>query len=289
MLSPEILKKIKHLEISTRRLLSSCMVGDTRSALKGSGFEFDQIREYQVGDDIRFIDRNSSARMNKLLIKQYMEERSRTIIIVVDGSYSNLFSSSDQLRSDIIAQIASVLTIVANYGNDSVGLLIFSDKVDCYIPPSKGSNHVHAIMEHLFSYQPHQGKTSIQAALEKLAGLKNRNAMVFLISDFIDAGYEKKLRLIAKKYDVVALRCIDQFEQALPDLGFITIEDAETGELCTLDARGKGTRKASQFLSARLNDQKKMFKNSCTDSMDIYLHKPFIADLIRFFRHRMMY
>lgn len=289
MITPEVQKKIKHLEIFTRRLLNSSMAGDVRSAMKGSGFEFDQIREYQIGDDVRFIDRNSSARAGKFLVKQYREERNRTIILVIDCSASGNFSSSSELRSDIIAQIASVLTIVANSGNDSVGLLLFSDEVKQFIPPNKGSNHAHLIMEQVFNCKAYQGKTNINAALDVLARYKSRDALVIMISDFIDQGFEKKLRILAQRYDIIALRCIDRFENTLPALGFIPIEDSETGQIITIDARAHAADLMSNFLQERLRNQKKIFNQHHIDLLDIYLDRPFIVDLIRFFRRRMMY
>ncbi len=287
MLSPAVLKKIRALEIYTRRLLSSSLVGDSRSALKGSGFEFDQIREYQLGDDVRFIDWNSSARMNKVLVKQYQEERSRTIIIAMDISSSGLFSSCDAMRADVFGQIASVLSLVANYGKDRVGLLLFSDRVDTYIPPQRGIAHVHTIMEKVMGTRPTQAQTRVASALDHLASLKVRDALVFLISDFIDDGFEKQLRLVAKKYDVVAVSCLDCNERAMPSIGFISVADVETGQECMLDARSGDS--ISSLLHKRIADQDHIFKRCGVDHLAIELDKPFMADLVKFFRRRMMY
>lgn len=183
-LDKEILQKIKQIEIQTRRLLSGSQVGDYSSAQKGSGFEFDQIREYQVGDDVRFIDWNSSARSNKILVKQYIEERNRTIMLLVDHSESTFFGSSRFLKSQVIAQIASVLALVADYGKDHVGALLFTDEVTSVIPPKRGRQHVREIMGHVLS-TPAAGKTSLTCVLKRLIELQKRDAVVFIISDFM--------------------------------------------------------------------------------------------------------
>lgn len=289
MVSKEASQKIRQIEIYTRRLLSGALVGDNRSAIKGSGFEFDQIREYQLGDDIRFIDWNSSARMNTLLVKQYVEERNRTVILAVDISHSRLFSSHGVPRSEIIAEIASILALVADYGKDGVGLLLFSDEVELFIPPATGRRQVRMIMEKLFTHVPASKKTSINSALTYLASLSRRDAVVFLISDFIDDGFETLLRLVSKKYDLIALRCLDAREQQFPDVGFITVEDSETGTTCLLDSRTSGSQLLSGFLHQRIMQQDLLFRRCGIDAMSLTLGKPFIGDLIRFFRRRMMY
>lgn len=289
MLSKEVLQKIRQIEIYTRRMLSGALVGDNRSAIKGSGFEFDQIREYQLGDDIRFIDWKSSARMNSLLVKQYMEERNRTIILAVDMSHSRLFSSQEQLRSGQIAEIASVLALVADYGKDSVGLLLFSDDVELFIPPGTGRRHIRTVMEKLFTYVPTKNTTNIKHALDYLTALSRRDVLVFLISDFIDEGFEASLRIAARKYDVVAVRCLDIHEQQFPDVGFITVEDSETGTTCLLDSRAFGARLLSGFLQQRVMEQNLLFRRCGVENMSVTIGKPFVGDLIRFFRRRMMY
>jgi uncharacterized protein (DUF58 family) len=289
MVSKEIAQKIRHIEIYTRRLLSGALVGDNRSAVKGSGFEFDQIRDYQMGDDIRFIDWHSSARMNTMLVKQYVEERNRTIVLAVDVSASRSFSSTHALRSELIAEIASVLALVGDYGKDSVGLLLFSQDVELFIPPATGRKQARIIMEKLFTYQATRATTSIKSALTYLAALQRRDAVVFLISDFIDDGFEPLLRVVAKKHDLIALRCLDAHEQTFPDVGFITVQDSETGSECLLDTRRAGAGALSGFLHKRMVDQSTLFRRCGVDAMDITIGKPFVGDLIRFFRRRMRY
>ncbi len=285
MVNKDIAKKIKHIEIYTKRLLSGTLVGDSRSAVKGTGLEFDQIREYQMGDDVRFIDWNACARSGKLLVKQYFEERSRTIVLAVDVSSSSFFSSAHQLKSDVIAQLASVLALVADYGKDYVSLVTFSDEVEIFIPPNRGRNHVRTVMKALFE-QKHKNKTTrISAVLKHLAKMKRKDSIVFLISDFIDQDFEKPLGVVAKMYDLVAIRCLDTNEQTFPAVGFVTIEDAETGEQQVVDAREA----LDSFLKKRLLEQNSLFRKYDVDHLDVSCQRPFIGDIIRFFSRRMRY
>lgn len=289
-INDDILRKIKQIQIYTKRLLRSSLVGDSRSAVKGTGFEFDQIREYQLGDDVRFIDWNASARMNKLLVKQYIEERSRTILLAVDVSASSFFGSAAQLKHDIMAQVASVLALVADCGKDRVGLLLFSDEVEHYIPPGCGTFHIRTIMEHVFGYKPKRRQTRIAIACEYLAQLKHKDAMTFIISDFIDDTLkDSPLSLLAKLYDMVAIRCLDVNEVHLPAIGFLTIDDPETNERVVLDMRNRKKNSVHQFLKHRLAEQDKLFKQYGIDVVDVSPASPFIGEIIRFFRRRMRY
>ena len=281
---------MKQLEIFTRRLLNGSLMGDSRSAQKGVGFEFDQIREYSCGDDIRFIDWKSSARSNKLLVKQYIEERSRTIIIAVDVSFSSAFGSGASTKCNRFAELASVLALVGHHGKDRVALLLFSDQVCEYIPPGTSLSHMHRIMELLFSYTPRQSKTDISVALKYMLSLKNRDAIVLILSDFIDTSVETYLAHVAKKYDTIAVRCLDEYEQALPSVGFVTIEDLEIGELVELDMRSQKNNFVKNILTARIHEQNKVFRKKGVELVDSSLHKvDYLADMVRFFRRRMMY
>lgn len=288
-ISEEIARKIRQVEIYTRRLLIGSMVGDTRSAIKGTGYEFDQIREYLVGDDIRFIDWNASARMNTLLIKQYVEERSRTVFLAVDVSKSEFFGSTHTTKRDVAAQLASALALVASHGSDRVGLILFSDEVEYVLPPGQGTHHVHALMEAVFSYEPKKDRTQISAALAHLARLKVRDGIVFLISDFIDSDFSTYLPVVARKYDCIAVRCLDERETSLPPVGFLAIEDIETGQEVVIDARSGGARVISDYLGHRVAEQNKLFRKYGIDVLEVAENRPFIADLVRFFRRRMRY
>ncbi|MDP3889147.1 MAG: DUF58 domain-containing protein [bacterium] len=286
-LSQDIIRKIRHLEIYTKRLLSGSLVGDSRSARKGTGFEFDQIREYQVGDDVRFIDWKATARANQLLVKEYIEERSRVVLLVVDISGSSYFTSSEQLKYEVMAQVASVLALAADYGNDGVGLLLFSDEVELFIPPRRGRLQVHTIMEKLFRHKSQKTGTDLGCALERLAQLKRNDTIVFLISDFIGSYSTKYLPIIAKKYDTVAIRCLDKNEYTFPSVGFITVSDIETGQQVMIDSRNK--KALASFLKNRIVDQDRLFKGYGVDVLDVSGETPFMGNLIRFFARRMNY
>lgn len=289
-LSCDVIQKIKQLEIYTRRLLNGALVGDNRSALKGTGFEFDQIREYTFGDDIRFVDWKASARCDKLLIKQYIEERSRTIFLMVDISRSREFGALNHTKHIVFAEIASVLALVAQHGKDRVGLILFSNEVELYVPPANNLNHVRVIMEHLFVYKSKYDKTNVSTALEYMLSLKKSDAMVFLFSDFIVDDVDTYLGQVAKRHDLIAFRCLDEHEKMLPAVGFITVEDLETGELVELDVRSLRQNEVGNFLNTRLEEQNKIFKKYGIDLFDISLDKKdYIPDIVKFFRRRMMY
>lgn len=287
-LSPDIHKKIKEIEIHTRRLLRNAQIGDARSALKGIGFEFDQIREYQRGDDVRFIDWNASARMDTLLVKQYREERSRTVMLAVDISASNQFGSIDNLKHDTLAQIASVLALVTNSGKDRIGLILFSDIIEEYIPPSRGNNHVQLLMEKVFTATPQRKTTNINTVFQKIATLKYRDIIGFIISDFIDdqvkAAYVAPL---CKKHDIIGIRCLDQHEKTIPPIGFLSMQDKETGQSLTLDLRKN--EHVVHFFNERIIEQNKFYKRNGMRLIDTVNNDTFIGDLIRFFRRRMRY
>ncbi len=288
-ISKDISRKIRQIEIYTKRLVRSALVGDSRSAIKGTGFEFDQIREYQMGDDVRFIDWNASVRSDKLLLKQYIEERSRVILLAVDVSKSSFFSSAHNQKHDVQAQIASALSLVADYGKDLVGLILFSDNIELYIPPRKGRAHVHAIMQALFGFKPTSEKTAIRSVLQRLAQLKKKNALVFLLSDFIDDDFDAYLPMVAKIYDLVAIRYLDKYEQCLPKVGFLTVEDIETGQSIVLDTRKGSEGQVATFLQKRIQEQDRLFKKYSIDLVTISNSRSYISDMIRFFRRRMRY
>lgn len=296
MVSPDIMHTIHELEIYTRRLLSGSLVGDSRSALKGSGFEFDQLREYQMGDDIRFIDWNSSSRTNTLMVRQYRQERSRTIILMVDISASTAYASGAKKRSEVIGSIASVLALVAQYGKDEVGLLLFSDRVHTFIPPSRTKLHTRYIMQTIFTQikQP-TGTTNITQALTYVAGLKYKNAILFLISDYIQPcateqaqrEFKTALRIVAKRHDCIAVRCLDQYEKQFPGFGFITMQDSEQDVSYMFDARN--AQAVQTLLADRLAHQDTLFKQCGVDVLSVQSDRPFMADIVRFFARRMLY
>lgn len=284
-LNKDVLKKIKHVEIHTRRLLSGTMVGDYSSAQKGTGLEFDQIRDYQMGDDVRFIDWSASARNNKLLVKQFIEERNRTVMLLVDLSGSTFFGSSQLLKSEVISEVASILALVADYGKDHIGALLFSDEVEKVIPPSRGKKHVHMLMEDLFTSKP-SGKTSLNNALKRLMSLQKQDAIVFIISDFLATGYERLLKIAARKHDVIAVRCIDLREETFPFKAFVSIKDAETGIETELET---GAHDLELFLKEYHLKTESTMKKCGVDILDVQTNRPFMGEIVRFFRKRMRY
>ncbi len=280
-----VAQKIKNIELYTKRLMHLNLLGHSRSLVKGSGLEFDQLRDYQIGDDVRAIDWNSSARMNKLLIKQFTDERYRTIIIALDISASVFYGSDELLKHDILARIAGIISFAGQLGKDEVGLILFTDTVELYIPPHKGKKHVHAILEKIFSAQQKHARTNINCVLEYIAKLRKKNAMVFLISDFIDEHFEQKLSLVARLCDVIAVRMIDDFEENFPIGGLITVHDSETQQAYIIDARGKN-KAIDYFLQERLAEQKKLFNKYGVDVLDIHSKTLLIEKLIHFFKLR---
>jgi len=285
-LSQEIVQKIKYIEIHTKRLLKGGLPGDGRSYQKGFGLDFDQIRDYQVGDDVRFIDWPASARMNSLLVKQYVESRSREIIIAVDVSGSTAFSSSLLRKADTIAQVASALALIAEQGNDRVGLILFSDKIEAYIPPRKGLAHVRAIMARIFSYHKKNTCTDFEALFKKLAALKRKDAIVCMVSDFIGTIPHRYSGCMARLYTLVAIRCLDKNEYALPSIGFIPVRDIESGSTVLLDTRTKKNAQLAQLLDARIAEQNSWFKRQGIATLDVHTHKNFIDDMVGFFKRR---
>lgn len=287
MLSAEVQKKISLLQLHVKKLLKGIITGDCRSQQKGYGLEFDQLRDYQLGDDIRFIDWKSTARTNKMVVKEYFHEQMKTIMIAVDVSASGLFSSHKDLKRDIIAQVATVLTLAAQYSKAQVGILLFSDTVELYIPPKKNNFHSSLIIKKIWEHVPQGEKTNIKVVLEFLAKISKKDALLFFISDFIDSGFQKELGIVAQRYDMVALRCLDRYEQQLPAVGFLHIEDSETGELSVINLKKSHT-EIHHFLEQRLVQQNSYFRKYGIDFFDVLINKPFIDQLIYCFARRLL-
>lgn len=290
-LSDDLRKKIKNIEIFTKRLMKSSLVGDYLSAFKGTGLEFEQIREYHMGDDIRFIDWNSSAKMNKIMVKQLVEERDRTVILAIDVSRSHHFSSQQELKKEMVAQMSAVLSFVSSENKDRVGALFFSDKVEKWIPPARGKMQLGKILEAIFSIKPAGKQTNIQEALNFLVGLKRRNSIVFMISDWIDdvSDYSKILRVAACEYDFVGIRILDDREKEMPNVGLLEVYDVEAGKSYTIDTSRKGVKNQLQMnihLQARLIEQKLLFEKCKIDLLDLLVGRSFITPMNEFFKNR---
>ncbi|MFQ5628135.1 MAG: DUF58 domain-containing protein, partial [bacterium] len=235
MIPKEILKKVKSIEIQTRGMVNDVFSGEYHSVFKGRGMEFAEVREYQFGDDIRTIDWNVSARMGCPYIKVFDEERELTVMLLVDASRSADFGTQKQMKGEIAAEICALLAFSAIKNNDKVGLIIFTDKIEIFVPPRKGKKHVLRVIRELLYHKPVGAQTDLSLALEYLSRLITRRAVVFLISDFQDENYEQSLRIASRKHDLIAITITDPREVVLPDVGFIELEDAETGETILID------------------------------------------------------
>ena len=234
-LSPELLQRIKAIQVKTNYLVNDIMAGEYVSAFKGRGMEFSEVREYQPGDDVRLIDWNVTARMNQPFIKEFKEERELTLMLLVDVSSSGEFGSAGKLKNEVSAEIASILAFAAIKNNDKIGLIVFSDKIEHTIPPKKGKAHIWNIIRTILNFKPEGKGTNLSLPLEYLLNIQKRKATAFLISDFQDDNYEAKLKLAKQKHDLIAISITDQREETLPNVGLIQLEDAESGETLLVD------------------------------------------------------
>ncbi len=287
MIPKEILKKVRQIEIVTGRLVSDVFAGEYESIFKGRGMEFHEVREYVPGDDIRSIDWNVTARAGHPYVKKFVEERELTVIIMADMSGSGSFGTRNKMKIELMAEIGAVLSFSAIKNNDKVGLLLFTDKVEKFIPPKKGRMHVLRVIRELLYYKPESRKTSINSALEYMAKVLKKRSVVFLISDFMDSNYEKLLGIMNKRHDIVGISISDPAEKNLPDIGLVEFEDAETGEALFLDTGDVFLKKEIAKRQASLaNARKKAFRSIGMDSIDISTDKPYIEPLILFFKSR---
>ena len=276
-------KKIKQILIKTKRMMHGTVFGDYSSAFKGAGLEFNQLREYIPGDDIRFIDWNSSAKMNKIMIKEFVEERDRTIILAIDVSASTRFSSCLELRSKMIAQFASTIAFISTENKDKVGAVLFSDKIEKWLPPQKSRSNYFSILKSILTIQSKSCGTCIGSAIQFLNSLKKRHAIIFIISDWMDdeQTYLKPLKSAAIRHEVIGVRLLDSSEKIFPNVGFIDVWDPETGDDLTINSS-----KINKFLLKRLDDQEKFLRKSKVDVLDLQAGMDFIDPMVRFFRQR---
>jgi uncharacterized protein (DUF58 family) len=287
MIPKEILKKVKRIEITTRGLVNDVFSGEYHSVFKGRGMDFAEVREYAIGDDIRTIDWNVSARMGHPYVKVFQEERELTVMLMVDVSSSGDFGTYEQMKGEIATEICALLAFSAIKNNDKVGLIIFTDHVEKFVPPKKGKSHVLRVLRELLYHEPQSNKTDIAGALEFLNHVTRRRSVVFLVSDFISEGYEKDLQIANKRHDMVSITVTDPREVELPDVGFIELEDAETGEIFLLDSSNVGIRSSfSEQADTKRLEREKLFKSMNIDYIDVYTNQPYIEPLMRFFRLR---
>lgn len=287
MIPKEILKKVRHIEIRTTRLVNDLFGGEYESVFKGQGIEFADVREYVPGDDIRTIDWNVTARSQNPFVKKFVEERELTVLFVVDMSGSEYFGTGERLKSEVAAEITALLAFSAVKNNDKVGLVISTDQVEKYVPVKKGKTHVLRVVREILYYQPKRKKTRLAAALEYLHNVLTRTAVIFLISDFLDEGYEKALKILSKRHDVIAIRLKDRREQDLTPAGLVEVEDRETGERLIVDTSHPRLREAYRGL-AQSRDEKldRLFKTLGIDKIEIAAESSYVEPVIKFFKKR---
>ena len=286
-LSPELLQRIKAIQVKTNYLVNDIMAGEYVSAFKGRGMEFSEVREYQPGDDVRLIDWNVTARMNQPFIKEFKEERELTVMLLVDVSSSGEFGSAGKLKNEVAAEIASILAFAAIKNNDKIGLIVFSDKIEHTIPPKKGKAHIWNIIRTILNFKPEGKGTNISLPLEYLLNIQKRKATAFLISDFQDVNYEAKLKLAKQKHDLVAISISDPREEALPDVGLIQLEDAESGEILLVDTHdSEMTQKYTKQIQEQREKRKTYFQSIGIDTIEIHTDRSLTEPIIRYFKLR---
>lgn len=287
METKELLKKVRQLEIRTRGLVNQVLSGEYHSVFKGRGMAFSEVREYQIGDEIRTIDWNVTARFNHPFVKVFEEERELTVMLLVDMSGSQFFGSHAALKRDVAIELGAILAFSAMKNNDKVGAILFTDRIEKFIPPRKGRSHTLRVVRELIDFEPQNRTTKIAAALEYLNHIQKKRSIVFLISDFMDTGYESALRIAGKRHDLIGLVLLDPREKELPKVGLITFRDAETGEQRWVDSSDSRIRTNYRAYNERLlQTRRSLFLKSRLDGVEIRLDQPYLKPLIDFFRLR---
>ncbi|WP_339836847.1 DUF58 domain-containing protein [uncultured Maribacter sp.] len=283
----ELLKKVRKIEIKTRRLSDHIFGGEYHSTFKGRGMTFSEVRQYQFGDDVRNIDWNVTARYNEPYIKVFEEERELTMMLMVDISGSELFGTTNQFKNDFITEITATLAFSALQNNDKVGLILFSDQIELYIPPKKGKTHALRIIRELLEFKPKSNNTDIAQALKFLSSVMKKKAIVFVLSDFIDDGYEKTLKITGSKHDLTGIRVYDEREESIPNLGMVQLEDAETGKLRLVNTQSKKVRNAyAEFNRERVTYFKESFTKSGCGVLDCRVDESYVKKLLGYFKRR---
>jgi uncharacterized protein (DUF58 family) len=287
LLPKELVRKIRRIQITTCRLVNQALAGEYHSVFKGRGMEFDEVREYQHGDDIRTIDWNVTSRAGHPFVKRYVEERELTVMLLVDGSASGSFGSSGKTKAEVAAEISALLAFSAIKNHDRVGAILFTDRVEKFIPPRRGNTHVLRVIRELLYYRPEKQGTRIQQALEHLNLVVHKRAVVFLISDLLDYGFEQALKVANRRHDVVVIQIVDPRERELPAVGILEIRDAETGRIVHVDTSLPKVRSAYlAYWERQRENQKKLFQSHRVDHVLINAAEPYDVPLVRFFQER---
>jgi uncharacterized protein (DUF58 family) len=287
MLSSDIVAQVRRLQITTGRQVSDVLAGAYHSVFKGRGMEFDEVREYIQGDDVRFIDWNVTARLGSPHIKTFVEERELTIIFCVDVSSSGAFGTADRFKSEIAAELCAVLAFSAVKNNDKVGLLLFSDDIELFIPPKKGTRHALRVIRELLYHRPERSGTDIGNALQYLNKVTRRKSIVFLVSDFFDSEFERDMLLTSRRHDLIPVVVRDPAENVIPPTGLLELEDAETGERIIIDA---GSSRVLESYTAETSSENERledyFKSIGVDAVHVNTSESYLPELMRYFRRR---
>ena len=283
----EILKKVKELEIKSKKITTHLFTGEYHSAFKGKGMSFREVREYTAGDDVRFIDWNVSARFSHPFTKLFEEERELTLMLLIDTSTSNLFGTMGRRKKDLITEMAAVLTFSAVSNNDKVGVIFFSNKIEKYIPPKKGRQHALYIVRELLTMEPKTNGTNLDAAIKFFNNTTGQKSIAFLLSDFLDTGYDNDLKVIGKKHDVIGIKVYDKMDMQLPDAGLLQVEDAETGQTKWIDSSSEVVRyNYQQYFFQQTDTCKKYFRSAGADLLHVRTDEDYVKILQKFFLKR---
>jgi uncharacterized protein (DUF58 family) len=290
MLPRELIKKIRRIEIVTARQAQNRLAGAYHSVFKGLGMAFSEVRQYQPGDDVRLIDWNVTARLQDPYIKLFVEEREMTVMLLVDASGSGAFGSREQAKREVAAELAALLAFSAIKNNDRIGLIIFTDRLEKFVPPKKGRKHVLALITEILTFQPKSRGTDLRVGLEFLGKVARRRSVAFLVSDFIvDGGppaYEKGLRIAQRKHDLVPVTITDPMEEELPQVGYVYFEDVETGEVVAFDTAGPGRSRYRERIEKARSEREALFRRLSMDFVNVRTDQPYVGSLIAFFRAR---
>ena len=283
----ELLKKVRKIEIKTRRLSDHVFGGEYHSAFKGRGMTFSEVRQYQFVDDVRNIDWNVTARYSEPFVKVFEEERELTLMLLVDVSGSEMFGTQEQLKKEVVTEIAATLAFSATQNNDKIGLMLFSDQIELYIPPKKGRSHVLRIIRELIEFKPQGNNTNIAGALKYLSNVLKKKAIVFLLSDFIAEDYQHTLKIAANKHDLTGIRVYDRREEEIPNLGLVQMLDSETGEYLTVNTGSKSVRTGyAEFYRERKNYFVESFRLSGAGNIDMRVDESYVKKLLGYFKRR---
>jgi uncharacterized protein (DUF58 family) len=283
----DLLKKVRKIEIKTRRLSNHIFSGEYHTSFKGRGMTFSEVRQYQYGDDIRAIDWNVTARYNEAHVKVFEEERELTMMLMVDISGSSGFGTKNALKEDIVTEISATMAFSATQNNDKIGLILFSDQIELYIPPKKGKSHVLRIIRELIEFQPKSNKTDVAQALKFLSSTQKKKAIVFLISDFMSEDYEHTLKIASKKHDIIGIRVYDIREESIPNLGVVPMLDAETGKVELINTGSKQVRlNYEKHYYEKVKYFKETFSKCGAGSLSSRVDESYVTKLLGYFKSR---